>query len=84
MSFPTPPNTQGMPLIKAVEEMRKFEANLSPTELRDFKRHLMKPYRKKNMLLAGAMFTAVASIYAFSMYKTKQDDFSALDDQVSN
>jgi lambda repressor-like predicted transcriptional regulator len=71
-----------MPLTKALQEMRKFESQLSPTELRDYKRHLMRPYRKKNMILAGAMFTGVAAIYAFSMYKTRQDDFSSLDEQA--
>jgi hypothetical protein len=83
MEFPQPPNTTGMPVTQAMAEMRKFEQSLTPTQLRDYKRHLMKPYRKSNMLLAGAMFTGVAAIYAFSMYKTRQDDFSALDDKIN-
>ena len=66
-------------VTKNLELLKKAEQTLSPPQLTDFKRLHMQQYRRKNILLASALFLGVASVYGFSMYKTGKDDFKALD-----
>ncbi|KAI8896879.1 Mis12-Mtw1 protein family-domain-containing protein [Globomyces pollinis-pini] len=60
-NLPNPDQFRKLPLHEAVKQLQAIEATLSHQELVDYKRQLMLPYRKKNILLASGGF----------QYKTK-------------
>ncbi|KAI9012877.1 hypothetical protein BC832DRAFT_548241 [Gaertneriomyces semiglobifer] len=48
---------------------------MGPEQLMATKMEIMKPYRRRNAMLGGALIAGVAAVFVYSMYKTGTDEF---------
>lgn len=56
------PNTQELPVTEAMQKLKQFESTMTYEQLQDYKRTQLRPYRARNMLLAGAIWTGVIAV----------------------
>ena len=56
------------------------EATMTPEQLTEYKRELMKPFRTRNIILSTSLFGLIGGIYALTMYKMRPDDFNSIKD----
>ena len=56
------PKTQGLPIADAIEKLKEFESSMTYEQLQEYKRAHLRPFRTKNLVLAGAIWAGVIAV----------------------
>ncbi|KAJ3119031.1 hypothetical protein HDU96_003206 [Phlyctochytrium bullatum] len=61
----------------AYKNLRQLKAQLPRDQFEILQERVMRPYRQKNMVLGFTLLGFCGAMFAYSMYKTKIEDFSS-------
>ncbi|KND03708.1 uncharacterized protein SPPG_08911 [Spizellomyces punctatus DAOM BR117] len=64
-----------MPVQEAYRHLNAYQRSMTPEQLMAAKMEIMRPYRKRNMIVGGILLGGTLAIFGYSMYKTGRDDF---------
>lgn len=71
MPIPQPPNLKGLPISEAISKMKGLEQTMTYEEFQTYKREQMKPFRTRNLALAGALWAGVIGVCKSDIFNLK-------------